>query len=80
MGNVALAALDDVHFHRDDWGAQMDETPSFQYAYRNIPEALFNGYAWSLDTFVDFTWQDLTKLSVVIIVLLVVEVRDAAVV
>lgn len=55
MGNVALGALDDVHFHRDEWGAQMDLTPSFQYAYRNIPGALFNGYAWSLDTFVDYT-------------------------
>lgn len=80
MGNVALAALDDVHFNRDVWGAQMEMTPSFQYAYNNIPESLFSGYAWSLDTFVDFTWQDLTNLSVIIIVLLVVEVRDVAVV
>lgn len=38
-------------------------------------ESVFKGYAWSLDTFVDYTWQDLTKLSVIIIVLLVVEVR-----
>lgn len=44
-----------------------------QYAFLNTPTSIFNGYAWSLDTFVDFTWQDLTKLSVVIIVLLVIE-------
>jgi hypothetical protein len=32
-------------------------------------------YFWSLDTFTDFTWQDLTKLSIILVVLLVVEVR-----
>jgi hypothetical protein len=37
-------------------------------------DALFRGYAWSLDTFVDYAWQDLTRLSVTIIVLLIVEV------
>jgi hypothetical protein len=31
-------------------------------------------YFWSLDTFTDFTWQDLTKLSLILVVLLVVEV------
>jgi hypothetical protein len=36
--------------------------------------SLFSGYAWSLDTFTDYTWQDLTKLSMVIIILLIVEV------
>lgn len=37
--------------------------------------SLLSGYAWSLDTFVDYAWLDLTTLSIVIIVLLVVEVR-----
>jgi hypothetical protein len=37
-------------------------------------EAMFHGYAWSLDTFVDYAWQDLTRLSVTIIALLIVEV------
>jgi hypothetical protein len=39
---------------------------------------MFAGYAWSLDTYVDFTWDELTKLSVILIVLLVVEVSCAA--
>jgi hypothetical protein len=37
--------------------------------------SLLSGYAWSLDTFVDYCWLDLTNLSIIIIVLLVVEVR-----
>lgn len=39
-----------------------------------IKRSLFQGYSWSLDTFVDYAWQDLLKLSINIIVLLVVEV------
>jgi hypothetical protein len=35
---------------------------------------MFTGYSWSLDTYVDYTWEELTKLSVILIVLLVVEV------
>lgn len=35
---------------------------------------MFTAYSWSLDTFVDYAWQDLTKLSIIIIVLLVIEV------
>jgi hypothetical protein len=35
---------------------------------------IFTSYSWSLDTFVDYAWQDLTKLSGIIIVLLVMEV------
>lgn len=36
-------------------------------------KAMFNGYSWSLDTFVDYAWASLGKLKVVLIVLLVVE-------
>jgi hypothetical protein len=75
MGNVLLAALEDVYYFRNDWGPDMDHKPSWQYAYLNGPASVFTGYAWSLDTFVDYTWQDLTRLSVIIVVLLVIEVR-----
>lgn len=78
MGNVLLSALEDVYFFRNDWGAKMDQQPAWQYAYLNGPTSISSGYAWSLDTFVDYTWQDLTKLSVIIIVLLVVEVSCTA--
>jgi hypothetical protein len=36
---------------------------------------LFTGYAQSLDMYVDFTYRELTALSLVLIALLVVEVR-----
>lgn len=39
--------------------------------------SLLSGYAWSLDTFVDYCWGDLTNLSIIIVVLLVVEVRSS---
>lgn len=37
------------------------------------PGAIFSGYAWSLDTFVDYAWGSLGQLKNVLIVLLVVE-------
>jgi hypothetical protein len=37
------------------------------------PSAIFKGYSWALDTFVDYSWQRLTELNTVLIVLLVVE-------
>lgn len=38
---------------------------------------MLHRYFWSLDTFTDFAWQDLTQLSVLLVVLLVVEVCSA---
>jgi len=37
------------------------------------PESIFTGYAWSLDTFVDYAWLSLGNLKTVLIVLLVAE-------
>eukprot|EP00882_Tetradesmus_deserticola_P023312 GHRQ01025365.1.p1 GENE.GHRQ01025365.1~~GHRQ01025365.1.p1 ORF type:complete len:265 (+),score=90.28 GHRQ01025365.1:613-1407(+) len=51
----------------------MINASAWRYILNNGPQALYTGYAWTLDTFVDYTWHDLTTLSMNIIVLLVVE-------
>lgn len=81
MGNLLVQDLSDIYFHKDTWGATMNAQPAWQYVFQNGPASLFNGYAWSLDIFVDYTWKDLTKLSATIIIVLVIEVRgvDASV-
>lgn len=96
MGNVLIDAARDVLFTADLWNASDDRsvsrsaidnrttginaTQTWQYIFNNGPSSLFKGYSWSLDTFVDFTWNDLTRLSITLIILLVVEVcsRPAA--
>ena len=37
------------------------------------PSSIFQGYAWSLDTLVDYAWSSLGRLKVVLMILLVVE-------
>jgi hypothetical protein len=32
MGNVLVAALDDIHFFWQKWGTAIEQQPSFQYA------------------------------------------------
>eukprot|EP00882_Tetradesmus_deserticola_P025626 GHRQ01028163.1.p1 GENE.GHRQ01028163.1~~GHRQ01028163.1.p1 ORF type:complete len:534 (+),score=138.84 GHRQ01028163.1:97-1698(+) len=76
MGNVFVNSGRTLHYYADDWQASMVNASAWQYIYNNGPHALYTGYAWTLDTFVDYTWRDLTTLSMTIIVLLVVEVRS----
>ncbi|WIA14495.1 hypothetical protein OEZ85_003017 [Tetradesmus obliquus] len=73
MGNVFADSGHTVSHFADTWQESMENTTEFQYIYRNGPGALFSGYAWTLDTFVDYTWRDLTGLSLTIVLLLVVE-------
>lgn len=37
MGNVFLAAIEDIHFFKDEWAADMDKEPVWQYAFLNGP-------------------------------------------
>uniref|UniRef100_A0A383VUJ6 PAS domain-containing protein n=1 Tax=Tetradesmus obliquus TaxID=3088 RepID=A0A383VUJ6_TETOB len=73
MGNVFVDAGKTLYFHGNIWKDSMVNTSAWQYVVNNGPGALYTGYAWTLDTFVDYTWRDLTSLSKIIIVLLVVE-------
>ena len=69
-----ISAAEDVHFWAETLRGGLNDTRSWQYIYNNGRQALFDGYTWSLDTFVDFTWLELGKLSQVMIILLVIEV------
>eukprot|EP00877_Chromochloris_zofingiensis_P002757 jgi/Chrzof1/12482/Cz06g35270.t1 len=51
----------------------MNGTSAWQYVTLNGPGALFDGYAWSLDTFVDYCYSQLGALTSAMIVLLVIE-------
>ncbi|WIA20263.1 hypothetical protein OEZ85_006098 [Tetradesmus obliquus] len=73
MGNKVVAAGRELQFAADSVGVAMLNTTYFQYLLNNIPGSLFAGYAWSLDTFVDYTLADLASLSSIIIVMMVVE-------
>eukprot|EP00879_Flechtneria_rotunda_P009748 GHRR01010197.1.p2 GENE.GHRR01010197.1~~GHRR01010197.1.p2 ORF type:complete len:816 (+),score=239.63 GHRR01010197.1:4977-7424(+) len=73
MGNVLVENAKTVLFNSDTWKSDMNGTTSWQYQFQNGPASVFTGYSWSLDTFVDFAWLDLSRLSTVLIVLLVVE-------
>ena len=39
MGNAFVAALDDVHYHKDVWLIDNDKHPAWQYALHNGPGA-----------------------------------------
>lgn len=56
-------------------GALLNTTSAWNYIDLNAPQSLFEGYSWSLDTFVDYCYSQLGELSIVLIILLVVEVR-----
>eukprot|EP00878_Enallax_costatus_P025839 GHUV01027676.1.p1 GENE.GHUV01027676.1~~GHUV01027676.1.p1 ORF type:complete len:1421 (+),score=378.88 GHUV01027676.1:621-4883(+) len=73
MGNVLVSAGRDLYFQSDKQGMEMNVTPIWQYIYQNGPKSIFDGYAWSLDTYVDYAWKDLLSLAVLLIILLVVE-------
>jgi hypothetical protein len=53
----------------------INATSTWQYVLQNGPSMIFHGYAWSLDTLVDFAWEQLGSLKTVLVVLLVAEVR-----
>jgi hypothetical protein len=77
LGNAVVAAGRELRFAGDTDGAAMNNTACFQYMLNNIPGSLFTGYAWTLDTFVDYTLRDLASLSSIIIVMMVAEVRSS---
>lgn len=55
-------------------GLLLNTTSAFQYIDLNCGDGLFTGYAWSLDTFVDYCYFQLGALSTVMTILLVLEV------
>ena len=65
----------DVSFNAAELRGAVAELPAWHFISNNGHDAIFEGYAWSLDTFVDFVWQQLGALSTIMIVLLVIEVR-----
>ncbi|KAI8467685.1 MAG: hypothetical protein J3K34DRAFT_523567 [Monoraphidium minutum] len=72
MGNKYIASGHDVHYAAPSLGAALENSTFYRYMYLNGPGAIFEGYAWSLDTQVDFSWVQLGTLSTVLIVLLIV--------
>jgi hypothetical protein len=56
-------------------GMDLNTTRAYQYIRMNGPESIFQGYGWSLDVLVEYTWNQLGALSTLLIILLVVEVR-----
>ena len=65
----------DVSFNAAALREGLSGMPAWHYIADNGHNGIFEGYAWSLDTFVDFVWQQLGALSTIMIVLLVIEVR-----
>lgn len=57
MGNIYSAFGRDLVFQADKLGAAMVNSTMFQYVLSNGPGSMFDGYAWSLDTFVDYAYQ-----------------------
>lgn len=47
MGNVLIAAAQDVLFSATDLGADMEQSWAWQYVKMNAANSVFNGYAWS---------------------------------
>jgi len=73
LANRVHSYAKDVIFLFPTLGAAINETEGWQYVYRNGADGVFKGYAWSLDVFVDYCWSQLTSLSKILIVPLVVE-------
>ncbi|GBF92718.1 hypothetical protein Rsub_05087, partial [Raphidocelis subcapitata] len=72
MGNKYIMSSWQVHFDATA-GVELNDTIAWNYMFENGPDSIFKGYAWSLDTFVDYSWSRLGQLNTVLIVLLVVE-------
>ena len=74
-----LGAADDVKFlagpQPEKKGYRLNETRAYQYIRLNGPQSVFEGYGWSLDVLVEYTWTQLGALSTLLIILLVLEVR-----
>ncbi|KAI8474715.1 MAG: hypothetical protein J3K34DRAFT_518018 [Monoraphidium minutum] len=73
MGNKFIAASSDVYYWAPLVGADLNATAAWNYVTLNGRNSIFTGYAWSLDTFVDYAWGSLGQLKIVLVVLLVVE-------
>eukprot|EP00878_Enallax_costatus_P032405 GHUV01035610.1.p1 GENE.GHUV01035610.1~~GHUV01035610.1.p1 ORF type:complete len:363 (+),score=121.72 GHUV01035610.1:211-1299(+) len=75
MGNVFLSEAKEVlHTGYSGDPTKLNVSVPWQYVYNNGQGSLFFGYAWSLDTFVDYSWHNMLSLGRVIIILAVVEV------
>ena len=63
----------DVHHLAPTLKAALFDNTQWNYITHNGPTSIFSGYAWSLDTFVDYAWSSLGQLKTVLIILLIVE-------
>ncbi|KIY98973.1 hypothetical protein MNEG_8988 [Monoraphidium neglectum] len=73
MGNKYISASWDIYYLAPTLKSALNLTTLWNYVEDNGPASIFQGYTWSLDTFVDYAWDSLGKLKVVLVVLLVVE-------
>lgn len=70
-----VGAAKDVHYFAPIHKYGLINDTTWRYIYNNGDHSLFDGYKWSLDVFVDYTWSQLGTLTATMIILLVMEVR-----
>lgn len=70
-----MSAASEVHYWAPIKKHTLNDTAPWQYLYNNGLASMFTGLAWSLDTLVDYCWNELGVLNNVLILLLVIEVR-----
>ncbi|GBF95600.1 hypothetical protein Rsub_08582 [Raphidocelis subcapitata] len=73
MGNQFVSDTFEIAHYMEIYGDRLDQLPAFEYVEQNGDASIFAGYAWSLDTLVDFAWSQMSSLSELVIVMLVVE-------